>query len=158
MQNNRWVACLYRLLKLRFWHILKFVGIFCLAWEIQNISGVVCGYQFLRFPQHLEIIPQVKLATNSIIKANRLRMLEPGPEPREAFGGSALPNIFRAPPNCVVHRNICFKHIIKTKIFSPWIYISPPNLKTWLRAWLELLQVCHLPLNWEITVDFHIDF
>jgi len=31
-----------------------------------------------------------------------------------AFG--AMPQIFLCPPNCVVPRKICFKHIMKTKI------------------------------------------
>jgi len=50
-----------------------------------------------------------------------------------AFGGS-YPEIFFVPPKFCYAQNICFKHMIKIKIFPPKNVLSPPNLKTWLRA------------------------
>ena len=48
-----------------------------------------------------------------------------------AFGGS-VPQILLYPGK------ICFKHIIKTKIFSPSIYLPPPKkIVTWLRTWSQ---------------------
>jgi len=43
--------------------------------------------------------------------------------------GQLPPNLFYAPLNFVVLRKICFKHIIKTKIFPPKMYFSPQTLK-----------------------------
>jgi len=46
-----------------------------------------------------------------------------------------------------VRRKICFKHIIKTKILPPEIYVIwPQNLKTRLRARV------HEPQGWELLV------
>jgi len=36
---------------------------------------------------------------------------------------------------------ICFKQSKKRKSFSPKTYFGPPDLKTWLRAWLLLHPV-----------------
>jgi len=45
------------------------------------------------------------------------------------------PQLFLWPPNFVVFRKICFKHIIWTKILSPKnVFCPPPNLETWLLA------------------------
>jgi len=38
------------------------------------------------------------------------------------------------PPNFCCYK-ISFKHIIKTKIFTPKKVFCPTNLKTWLRSW-----------------------
>jgi len=45
-----------------------------------------------------------------------------------AFGGIALQNFFRAPPYFVVHRKICFKHIVKAKILPPKKCIVPHQI------------------------------
>jgi len=59
------------------------------------------------------------------------------PTPVDTVGhlGAVTPNIFCASQNFLVLRKICFKHIIKIKIFPPLKCILPPQiLKTWLRA------------------------
>jgi len=50
-----------------------------------------------------------------------------------AFGASA-PKLFLCPPNSVVSRAICFKHIIKQKSCPLKMCFFPPNLKTKLRT------------------------
>jgi len=43
------------------------------------------------------------------------------PRPADTVGhsGTVTPNLFSVPPNFVVLRKICFKHMIKIKIFAP---------------------------------------
>jgi len=48
--------------------------------------------------------------------------------------GAVIPKSVVWPQNFVVLRKICFKHMIKSKIFSPKNVFYPPNLKTWLRG------------------------
>ena len=52
------------------------------------------------------------------------------------------PSKFRlCPPDFVAPRKICFKHIVKARIFPPLkMYCAPPNLQTWLRACADVHQ------------------
>jgi len=54
-----------------------------------------------------------------------------------------LPKAFLFPPNFVVLKTICFKHMIKTKSSPLKMYFAPPNLKIWLRAWFCQNCVCN---------------
>ena len=67
----------------------------------------------------------------------------PCPQTRCGIRGKLPPNHFCTLPNFVVLRKICFKHKIKYKYFPLKMYISPPNLKTWLRAWFCQNCVCN---------------
>jgi len=53
------------------------------------------------------------------------------PRPADTVGhsGSVTPNLFFALPNFVVLRKICFKHMIKSKIFRLKMYFAPQTLK-----------------------------
>ena len=50
----------------------------------------------------------------------------PGPQTRWGIRGH-LRQSFRASQNCVVLRKICFKHMIKIKIFPPKMYFALPQ-------------------------------
>jgi len=47
---------------------------------------------------------------------------------RGAFGGSAPPKLFCAPQKFVSPRKMCFRHIVKAKILSPWKCIVPHQI------------------------------
>jgi len=60
-------------------------------------------------------------------------------EPGGAFGGRA-PQIVCTPQFLLCPENFFIKHK-ENKNLSPLNLYSPPNLKTWLRAWLELVFI-----------------
>jgi len=58
-----------------------------------------------------------------------------------AFGGNA-PEISMVPPNFVVPKTLFIKTYNKNKNVAPLnMYFAPPNLKTWLRACIEIMTL-----------------
>jgi len=69
--------------------------------------------------------------------APRRQHLLTGPSPRWAFGAMHPKDFCALPPNFIVPRKICFKHVNTTKTLPPkGVFSPPPNLETWLRACL----------------------
>jgi len=48
-----------------------------------------------------------------------LAMVLPRPADTVGYSGAVTPKYFLCPPHFVVLRKICFKHVVKIKIFLP---------------------------------------
>jgi len=86
------------------------------------------------------------LAPCTNMKAPNGRLSGDGSAQTRRHGGiweQLPPNLFCPLPNFVMLRKMCFKYMIKTKVFPPKNVFCPLNLTMWLRAWFCQNFICN---------------